>query len=462
MKHTSRFPVLFCIVLFFVLAFFTRDHARAAMYCLQDTKCISSFTAQLPIELIHDGRSDFGVVLRLVQNQVGNHDGPKLEFKKLISTSSLGGDYFTSWTAGILNGAGIETFGINLLGDAFKGFGKTAISIIYNSSNVGINTRSPNSGADLDVNGGLGVTNTSTNTTAVFRFFKGHKPLCGAFGSVLSRHWPVNTCNELGSAGTGDIHSGCSTSEGWSDTTPSCSITVTEHGGGIGGLSSKHSSHECVAEDWDAVLCIGDAQPNIFQYDAVVCNERQQVGYSGEHIPGCYGESWERDDLEAQAEYYQSVGQPFDPERFLNRPLHPKFFWSKPGEGGEEEIPPTVYDPTMGDYIPSVPEVTPPQKPASDAAGDPDKKGPLIVGDGKAWNTRYGVVSNLYQTAKAIKNQPLDLYNPGAAIDDHAINTVLDSVIPHTDAGQYSSYEDLGSHMTQEQADSIIRAVEEP
>ena len=102
------------------------------------------------LEITHNGASAYGTALLINQNAIGNSDGPKMQFLKMMTIPK-------SWTAGILNGVNIGTFAISEDGGT-GGFGTPRFTIAP-GGNVGINTNNP--GATLDVNGNLNFTSVA-------------------------------------------------------------------------------------------------------------------------------------------------------------------------------------------------------------------------------------------------------------------------------------------------------------
>lgn len=105
------------------------------------------------LEITHDGASVYGTALSLNQDVIGNADGPKIQFKKTMTSPK-------SWTAGILNGVDVGTFSINEDGGT-GGFGTPRFTIAP-GGNIGI------TGA-LAINGNTGIAGqvlTSNGNTA--------------------------------------------------------------------------------------------------------------------------------------------------------------------------------------------------------------------------------------------------------------------------------------------------------
>src|SRR5881394_120085 len=76
---------------------------------------IGTTTPVARLEITHNGASSYGTALLLNQYLLGNSDGPKIQFKKTMTSTK-------SWTAGILNGVDVGTFGISEDGGT-DGFG---------------------------------------------------------------------------------------------------------------------------------------------------------------------------------------------------------------------------------------------------------------------------------------------------------------------------------------------------
>ncbi len=94
------------------------------------------------LEITHNGASTYGTALLINQNVIGNSDGPKIQFQKTMISSK-------SWTAGILNGVDVGTFGISEDGGT-GGFGTPRFTIAQ-GGNVGIGTAAQDASAKLDV-----------------------------------------------------------------------------------------------------------------------------------------------------------------------------------------------------------------------------------------------------------------------------------------------------------------------
>ncbi|MEO6253742.1 MAG: hypothetical protein ABIO79_10570 [Ferruginibacter sp.] len=94
------------------------------------------------LEIIHNGFSTYGTALLINQDVIGNADGPKIQFKKTMTSPK-------SWTTGILNGVDIGTFGISEDGGT-GGYGTPRFTIAQ-GGNVGIGTATPVASAKLDV-----------------------------------------------------------------------------------------------------------------------------------------------------------------------------------------------------------------------------------------------------------------------------------------------------------------------
>lgn len=103
------------------------------------------------LQIDHDGASTFGTALFINQYQEGNHDGPKIQFRKKISSSAK------NWAIGIKNGANVRDFIIEENG-GYTGFGTTRF-IVKNGGNVGIGTASP--AHKLHVNGSVQIDNNT-------------------------------------------------------------------------------------------------------------------------------------------------------------------------------------------------------------------------------------------------------------------------------------------------------------
>jgi hypothetical protein len=86
------------------------------------------------LEITHNGASTYGTALLINQDVIGNSDGPKLQFRKTMTSTK-------SWSAGILNGVNVATFSINEDGGT-AGFGTPRFSIIQ-GGNTGIGTTNP-------------------------------------------------------------------------------------------------------------------------------------------------------------------------------------------------------------------------------------------------------------------------------------------------------------------------------
>ena len=134
---------------------------------------IGALAPAAKLEIIHNGASTNGTALLINQNVIGNADGPKIQFKKTMTSPK-------SWTAGILNGIDLGTFGISEDGGT-GGFGNPRFAIAQ-GGNVGIGTTSPNqrlsvtSGDDARVNiysngGSVGIIDAVSNAnTATARW----------------------------------------------------------------------------------------------------------------------------------------------------------------------------------------------------------------------------------------------------------------------------------------------------
>jgi hypothetical protein len=115
---------------------------------------IATDTPETKLQINFDGQSDFGVALRLYQNQIGNSDGPKIEFTKYMTSTK-------KWTAGILNGADVGSFAISE--DAsYEAFGTPRFTILA-GGNIGIGK---NPSDKLDVDGRIIATGTRVNQGA--------------------------------------------------------------------------------------------------------------------------------------------------------------------------------------------------------------------------------------------------------------------------------------------------------
>lgn len=148
----------------------------AQKLCLPPNDCIADFFKTFPRELLHDGASTYGIVLRLLFYPAGNFSGSKIEFKKLLARSS---NYFADWTAGILDGENNRSFGISIGGDSDKGNG-VPLFVISPSGNVGVRQKNPR--VALDVNAGLALSQGSNGV--VFRISDNEG--CDLYGRVFA------------------------------------------------------------------------------------------------------------------------------------------------------------------------------------------------------------------------------------------------------------------------------------
>ncbi len=96
------------------------------------------------LEVDHNGASAYGVGILLNQNAIGNSDGPKMQFRKTMTSTK-------DWSLGILNGVNVGTFTLNE--DAgVGGFGTSRLAVLP-GGNVGVGSTNP--GYKLDVAGTL-------------------------------------------------------------------------------------------------------------------------------------------------------------------------------------------------------------------------------------------------------------------------------------------------------------------
>lgn len=104
---------------------------------------IGTDTPQVKLQINHDGASTFGVGLLMNQYQLGNSDGPKIQFQKALQVDHK------NWTLGINHGEN-HGFVINEAGSYTSGFGFARLAIAE-GGNIGIGTLEPS--AKLDVRG---------------------------------------------------------------------------------------------------------------------------------------------------------------------------------------------------------------------------------------------------------------------------------------------------------------------
>ena len=99
--------------------------------------------AQSLVEIFHPGNTNWGVALSINQNEIGNNDGPKIEFvKKIDSTTNK------YWTVGIIDGANAGSFAISETNDNTFGYPHFVIK----NGAVGIGTgANPNPYAKLHI-----------------------------------------------------------------------------------------------------------------------------------------------------------------------------------------------------------------------------------------------------------------------------------------------------------------------
>ena len=71
-----------------------------------DNVGIGTNNPQARLQVDHPGNITYGTAIRIVQDAIGNSDGPKLEFFKTMTASK-------SWSVGILNGVDVDDFSIN-------------------------------------------------------------------------------------------------------------------------------------------------------------------------------------------------------------------------------------------------------------------------------------------------------------------------------------------------------------
>ncbi|MCH7883494.1 tail fiber domain-containing protein [Patescibacteria group bacterium] len=90
---------------------------------------IGTTNPKTSLEVVFGGAADFGMVLRLNQNAVGNSDGPKIEFFKDMTTDKV-------WNLGILNGVNVDDFVIAEDGGHATGFGTARFKIMGGSGEV--------------------------------------------------------------------------------------------------------------------------------------------------------------------------------------------------------------------------------------------------------------------------------------------------------------------------------------
>lgn len=89
---------------------------------------------QTLLQINHNGQSTYGVGLLINQFQVGNNDGPKIQFRKVMNDDSE-----KNWAIGINNGTAGKHLIINEDGGHDKGWGNTRL-IIGEGGNIGIGT----------------------------------------------------------------------------------------------------------------------------------------------------------------------------------------------------------------------------------------------------------------------------------------------------------------------------------
>lgn len=116
---------------------------------------INTFNPNLPLEVGHNGASTYGAAIMINQNAIGNSDGPKLQFRKTMTSTK-------DWSVGILNGVDVGTFTISENG-GITGFGASQFAILP-GGNVGIGSTTP--GYRLDVAGGVRSQLTATVGTS--------------------------------------------------------------------------------------------------------------------------------------------------------------------------------------------------------------------------------------------------------------------------------------------------------
>lgn len=195
-----------------------------------------------------------GVILKLFQNEYGNSDGAKIEFKKKLDNAT---GYYTSWTVGVLNQ--YDDFGISSLGDKRAGYGMPVFKITnYGSIGIGASYIPPS--AALTTGDALRISG------AVFRYKKGTDPQCSPAGIALMKRWGKTSCAKIlpqkykGNVNRGgsDEMVGCATTFGWAqDNPPFCTYySCADLEYGYGGCSRFDLQAKCQSIHWDEVLCL--------------------------------------------------------------------------------------------------------------------------------------------------------------------------------------------------------------
>lgn len=242
-KHVKVFLYFFTLIaiaVFAVSQFSTS--ADAGDYCIQGV-CFSSQAKGGMVTLLHNGNSDYGVALNLYQNQTGNNDGPKLEFKKTLNSAE--NDY-ERWTMGILNGT--NNFGISSTAGRDIGFGRPRF-ILAHDGKAGINEANPQ--YPLDVNGALRLSMDSGSGTGekgvVLRVREDNNPECPSRTTQIARYWSSWTY-------TGADNTSCDTAYGWTmeGRVPSCDVSVCVK---LLGKCVSTQSVRGYSQSWTRALC---------------------------------------------------------------------------------------------------------------------------------------------------------------------------------------------------------------
>lgn len=131
---------------------------------------IGTITPGAKVEITHHGSSDYGTALLVNQDVIGNSDGPKIQFRKTMTSTK-------SWTAGILNGVNIDAFAISEDGGT-NGFGTPRL-IVAPGGYIGINTTAP--AYPLDIFGRMRISGTNVSDPGIWLNDYGGTGIDGAF-----------------------------------------------------------------------------------------------------------------------------------------------------------------------------------------------------------------------------------------------------------------------------------------